>query len=624
MRHLIQKIEIKNFRSIQSLTVKPKDLAILVGKNDTGKSNILRALDLFFKKKRLDAREFTKNHNKFSIQGQKKAKIIRIKIEVPLPRSYVSNNGDYVIWTRTWQSGKEVKEKIVGKKHKRPFEKSIAISSSSNVKQFLDNIRYMYVPAIKDTTYFSQLQGDIYESISSDSKDDNFRNSSEDFQKAISVQVRSLIDEIDNLLNIKSSLTLPNDLSHIFRSLDFLGEQSLISLNDRGDGIKAQHIPIMLKFICDRIKDAKSRGPYPEFIWGYEEPENSLEMSRCSKLADQLYSYLGNGISQIFLTTHSPVIYNMGQSIERSHKNISRHQIYLDSENEGTTEKQKTNDLDYRMGVTAHISPVVSNFLDKYNADIAEAERGNLLLIEERKNNLYNNPTIFVEGLTDKLIYQRALSVFAPSHADKICVRTDEIDGAGSSYVIAMIDAWRSLSRNPESMYRAAGILDYDRSPPNNEGYGNAHNNDTEWAQFFKLKEQKYWPDHMLLIDKAGFIVPVDLEIYYDVKTWEDAKDRGFLVPRNLRDAMGEKLEDAILFNRTTLEAVIHDDWRIYVEHRFSDERIRKKDRSRRTGKRIMAEWYSKKENISDDMFRERLSCLEPLIKDVVEYLVKN
>jgi len=44
----IKEVIIKNFRSIRSLTLTTRDLNILVGFNDVGKSNILRALNLFF------------------------------------------------------------------------------------------------------------------------------------------------------------------------------------------------------------------------------------------------------------------------------------------------------------------------------------------------------------------------------------------------------------------------------------------------------------------------------------------------------------------------------------------------------------------------------------------------
>jgi len=42
----IQKLEIKNFRSIKVLVVEPKNLCALIGPNSAGKTNILKALDL--------------------------------------------------------------------------------------------------------------------------------------------------------------------------------------------------------------------------------------------------------------------------------------------------------------------------------------------------------------------------------------------------------------------------------------------------------------------------------------------------------------------------------------------------------------------------------------------------
>jgi predicted ATP-dependent endonuclease of OLD family len=44
----IKALSIKHFRSIDTLSEETKDLNILVGQNDEGKSNVLRALDLFF------------------------------------------------------------------------------------------------------------------------------------------------------------------------------------------------------------------------------------------------------------------------------------------------------------------------------------------------------------------------------------------------------------------------------------------------------------------------------------------------------------------------------------------------------------------------------------------------
>ncbi len=44
----IQKIVIRNYRSLHNLTIYPKDILALVGRNNSGKSNVLKALELFF------------------------------------------------------------------------------------------------------------------------------------------------------------------------------------------------------------------------------------------------------------------------------------------------------------------------------------------------------------------------------------------------------------------------------------------------------------------------------------------------------------------------------------------------------------------------------------------------
>lgn len=45
----MEKIEIKNFRSLRDVTIKPNNILALVGQNNSGKSNVLKALELFFK-----------------------------------------------------------------------------------------------------------------------------------------------------------------------------------------------------------------------------------------------------------------------------------------------------------------------------------------------------------------------------------------------------------------------------------------------------------------------------------------------------------------------------------------------------------------------------------------------
>jgi len=44
----IEKIEIRNYRSLYNIIIYPKDILALVGRNNSGKSNVIKALELFF------------------------------------------------------------------------------------------------------------------------------------------------------------------------------------------------------------------------------------------------------------------------------------------------------------------------------------------------------------------------------------------------------------------------------------------------------------------------------------------------------------------------------------------------------------------------------------------------
>lgn len=47
----MRKIEIRNYRSLQDVVIYPKDVLALVGRNNSGKSNVLKALEFFFEAK---------------------------------------------------------------------------------------------------------------------------------------------------------------------------------------------------------------------------------------------------------------------------------------------------------------------------------------------------------------------------------------------------------------------------------------------------------------------------------------------------------------------------------------------------------------------------------------------
>ena len=74
----IKRIKIKNFRSIVDLDLKVKKMNIFVGLNDVGKSNVLKALNLFFNGETEPGAlyDFEADYSKFAPIRKKKAKEI--------------------------------------------------------------------------------------------------------------------------------------------------------------------------------------------------------------------------------------------------------------------------------------------------------------------------------------------------------------------------------------------------------------------------------------------------------------------------------------------------------------------------------------------------------------------
>lgn len=89
----IASIRIKNFRSIRNEIIATKDFNIFVGLNDAGKSNVLKALNLFFTGETDYGKKFS-FENDFSYLFPKTShstKEIRITIKFEIPDTYTDS-----------------------------------------------------------------------------------------------------------------------------------------------------------------------------------------------------------------------------------------------------------------------------------------------------------------------------------------------------------------------------------------------------------------------------------------------------------------------------------------------------------------------------------------------------
>ena len=141
------------------MNIDVEQLNMFVGLNDVGKSNVLKALNLFFNNE-TDYNEkfaFESDFSQLFPQKSKKAKEIVIKIIFEVPQNY-KGHGEYV-WEKRWRKDGLIKDEIL-------TGDGSSISSRSKVPNLLRKMVYRYVSAVKSKEYYKLLLIELYKAVS--------------------------------------------------------------------------------------------------------------------------------------------------------------------------------------------------------------------------------------------------------------------------------------------------------------------------------------------------------------------------------------------------------------------------------------------------------------------------
>ena len=226
------------------------------------------------------------------------------------------------------------------------------------------------------------LMGELHD-VLNESHEEVLNDQGEDFISGIREVTQEITRDLEEQIGIPSTIQVPSDFRLLFSNLDF-GAQlngNTYHLKQRGDGIKVRHIPVVLKYMSDQEKSVSVPGYVkPDTIWGFEEPENNLELRYAFQLADRFKQYSSD--IQIFLTTHSPAFYALDQT-----DNDGVNTYYVDQGQDGCTGIKRvtphdTDELHEKMGLLPIITPYLSEIyehqqkilklteeLDQLNAD---------------------------------------------------------------------------------------------------------------------------------------------------------------------------------------------------------------------------------------------------------------
>ena len=596
----IKKISIKNYRSIANFSIDCSNITCFVGNNDAGKSNVLRALNLFFNDKTDDLLgfDFSREFNQFAVTPEKKAKEISVELLIELPHTYRrSEYPENVIWKKVWRAnGYHDAGSYRHYEDKRHFPRN------SRVPLLLDRITYNYVPAIKDKLFFTDLQGQLYDVLSQVAEKD-LRESASKFEIEIQGQVKDLLSSVSDVFKSESFMRLPENLRQVFENLEFNNVDG-IPLSRRGDGIKVRHIPAILRFIAEKKNSIHKQG-ISYHIWGFEEPENNVEMTASFDMVGQFVDAAKN-IYQILLTTHSPVFY--GVSEKYPELAIVYRVIKQDRFSDLKLAIKDATDND--MGLAQIVAPYVYHERNKWEERQANLEQQvasfKALSAEEKKLK-----RIFVEGKTDVKVIEKFISVSYPDIVSSLKLDCGGSDAHGSAVAAGnRAIAWQLTQQHEQTPVKAALLLDDD------DAGKLAH---SEFSKVITSPSRVIVKSFRWDISSKpqgiseGFKLPIDLEFLYSNTVWEYANTQGWLEERDSSEHISTTLQKEINYaaiNNQQLDLFggVHSGVKLRIQKKFSD-----------SGKVSVANWICAQPdddvktylNYLDKTFRLALAHLE-------------
>ena len=457
---LIDRITIRYFRSVYTLTISEcKDITVLAGKNDVGKSNILKALNLFFNQQT----DYLQNHNfaddysldrkeevrKDTIRGQQ-----FISISVRFKRGEMMKNSLPPVFsvTKKWNmdssefkmiSDVQAKMQLYARKQGIKYSEK---TTARFLSIFLNRIKFIYIPAIKDERIFSYalnvLQNSLFDSKNKPILDAPIGAANE----AIQIIIKELQDDFYRATGIQNSVEMPNTLNYAKGLLQINTEvqtkniKGTVSIDKRGDGIRTHYIPKILNYVASNSKNL--------YIWGFEEPENSYEYRRCIQVADEFETCYCKK-SQIFLTSHSPSFFKEKPNI----KSIN----IIGYKNGRTILLDNCTGLDEELGYIE----LYRNFVDQVK-QLEEEKKNNEIKINELNDKLMGItvPTILTEGKTDASLLKLAIQKLGKTEFANWNIQPIIFDKTSNNDML--LKYLKALRDNQQYMPPVIGMFDRD------------------------------------------------------------------------------------------------------------------------------------------------------------------
>ncbi len=338
----IKRIHIHNFRSIKDISIELDDYSLLVGENNVGKTNIMRALRVFYDDLKYDPK---KDWPKFNDLTDEEA---WIEIE------YLTTDEEQKQLKREYRSNDNIlKVRKILKTNIEPFKSKIK-TNQSNIFAYengklSENFFYgarnisqsklgtiIYIPEISKIddsikmTGPSPLRNMLYfvikKIVEKSESYSSLRSAFEDFNKNFKeesidgISLANLTKEINKELkawNVKFGIDInPIKIDDIVKNLvshyveDGQLDEQKMSIDSFGQGLQRHLIYTLIKLSAKYTdtKKTEKKDFSPEFtLILFEEPETFLHPSQQEKLNINLAKLAESEDQQVLITTHSPI-----------------------------------------------------------------------------------------------------------------------------------------------------------------------------------------------------------------------------------------------------------------------------------------------------------------------------
>ncbi len=410
----IDHIDIKYFRSIYRLALKDlKDIVVLAGVNDIGKSNVLKALNLFFNSEAgwREPLNFDRDFSRRRLQEVRKETIkgkqfIQVGVGFVRGNRFEKSLPQRFTVTRTWHrySTEGETTSSLPRQHRKGEVATTLDRAQAGLQRFLSSIRFEYIPAIKESDFFTYMLGRLQDLlIAKNAEESDVVGAVERLNTTLQREAAGLQSEFEAVVGIPTSVRLPEKIDQLFRAFTVATrkDDEDFPLSVRGDGIRSRFLPSLLYHIS---KHAKRR-----YIWGFEEPENSIEHRLCTALAKEMVTTYCRE-AQVLITSHSPAFFGLRDRnvcvyrVQQDVAGTCATCVHPDSAGSG---KGQTGILNVEMGLMA-LQEEQQRQYEKMVAEMDAVRRASETVLGKLRS--ATSPVLLVEGKWDAAILREAWS----------------------------------------------------------------------------------------------------------------------------------------------------------------------------------------------------------------------